>query len=332
MFKIGIVGCGVVAEGHLEALSKSSDWELVALTESNPVRLQSVVERFQPQQSFSDYREMLAAVAMDAIVIATHVDSHHEITLAALQQGIHVLCEKPMADDIEKCREMCEAATRQERLLTVNFNTRSSEPYLTIKRIVDSGELGRIRVVRFVYDWAAHQWQPPERFQHFMDDGGPVIDSAVHFFEGVRWYTGQECERIDACGAIISPHRHPQHVIATCQLTDGTIALVEAGWLFTKCTKTTGMIYSVSVIGDDGTVDYNADNATIRLWTSTDTQEIACDDLDKHFERVHAAFAQSLRCGKLIGLASGHDGLKATEAAYRALHSAHSSHSPGNFG
>jgi predicted dehydrogenase len=156
-----------------------------------------------------------------------------------------------------------------------------------------------------------------------MDNGGPVIDSAVHFFEGVRWYTGQELAHIDAVGVMIEPHRHPQHVIAACKLDDGTIALVEAGWLFTKTTKDRDMIYNVTVIGDDATIDYSSSSESIRVWKQESTEVIDCSDLGKHFEYVHARFAESIQRGALVELASGYDGSQATAAAWRALESAH---------
>jgi predicted dehydrogenase len=319
MLNIAVIGCGYVAGGHFRAITESPEWNLAAVVDINPQQLQDAVERYQPPQSFDDYRQLLDEVPLDAVVIATHAETHHEITMAALEKGIHVFCEKPMADNLEKCREMCEAAQRHERLLALNFNTRSSDPYLTIKNIVDSKDIGAIRVVRFVYDWSAHQWQPPQRLKKFMENGGPVVESAVHFFEGARWFTGAEFARIDACGVCIVPFEHPQHVISTCQMTDGSIALIEAGWLFTKRTKDADMLFEVTVIGDNGTISYNSDTAKIRIWTTTETEEVECGDLGKHFERAHAAFAESIRQGKLVGLASGIDGLKATEAAHQAL-------------
>jgi predicted dehydrogenase len=321
MLNIAVVGCGIVAGGHLTAIKASPEWNLVAVVDTNPQNLQKAVETYQPQRSFDNYQQMLEEVALDAIVVATHAETHHEITLAALQRGVHVLCEKPMADTVEKCREMCETAKQSGRLLAVNFNTRSSDPYLTIKHQIETKDIGPIRVTRFVYDWSCHQWQPPQRLKNFMANGGPVIDSAVHFFEGVRWFTGAEFARIEACGARIAPYEHPQHVISTCRMTDGSIALVEAGWLFTKRTKDAAMLFEVTVIGDEGTISYSSDTGKIRVWTRDATEEIECSDLGKHFERVHSAFAKSIRAGILLGLASGEDGLKATAAAYQALSS-----------
>lgn len=319
MLNVAVIGCGIVAGGHLNAIVASPEWNLAAVVETNPQRLQQVVEQYHPQHSFSDYRALLDTVSLDAVVVATHVETHHEIAVAALEHGIHVLCEKPMAQTLDQCWEMCEVAERRNRLLALNFNTRSSDPYLTIKRIIEQKEIGTIRVLRFVYDWSAHQWQPPERLEKFMANGGPVIDSAVHFFEGVRWFTGQEFSRIEACGVRIAPYEHPQHVISTCQLSDGAIALVEAGWLFTKRTKDADMLFEVTVIGDSGTISYSSESQKIRTWTMTETMEVECGDLGKHFERAYFAFAESIRQGELQDLASGVDGVRATQAAYQAL-------------
>ena len=326
MLNIAVIGCGIGAEEHLEVIQESRDWNLAAVVDINPQNLQNAVERYQPAHSFTDYMQLLDEVQLDAVVVATHVETHYEMTLAASQRGVHVLCEKPMASSVEECQEMCEATERAQRLLAINFNTRSADPYRTIKAVIESKNIGQIRVVRFVYDWSAHQWQPPERFDKFMVNGGPLIDSAVHFFEGVRWFTGQEFERIDACGVRIPPYEHPQHVVATCQMTGGATALVEVGWIFTRRTQDVGMLFEVTVIGDDGTISYSSDTGKIQVWTADETEEIECGDLGKHYERIHAAFARSIREGMLQGVSSGLDGLKATEAAYRALESTQKNH------
>ncbi len=125
----------------------------------------------------------------------------------------------------------------------------------------------------------------------------------------------------DAKGVILPPYENPQHVIATCQMEDGVIGLIEAGWLFCKRTKDEGRMHIITVIGDDGTIDYNSWTETVRLYALNETKDIPCD-CHKHFEAVYENFARSIEDCKLIGLASGVDGVKATESAYQALSSA----------
>ncbi len=321
MRKIGVIGCGVVSGyGHLPAIRDSKDWELHAIADTDPERLAKVKQDYSVPHAFSDYRELLDLPGLSAVTIATHADTHHEIALSAIEHGLHVLCEKPMASNLRQCEEMVAAADRKRVLLAVNFNTRCGTVYRSIKQQIDKGAVGTVRVVRYVYDWSVHQWNPPERMQHFMDNGGPIIDSGVHFFEGVRWFTGQDFERIDASGIRLPPHKHPQHVIATCRMTGGAIGLVEAGWLYCKHTKDGGgHLFQVDVIGDDGAISYDSYSKALRVFSKGGTEVSKIEDLSKHFELTYTFLSQSINEGSLVELASGLDGLKATEAAYQAL-------------
>jgi len=308
-----------VAIGHREAIAASDKWELAGIADIDPNQLEKVRHAHGLEHAYADYRELIEKVELDALVVSTHMDTHHRIALDALDAGLHVLCEKPMASTVEQCREMVDKAAEKKRLLAINFNTRSSPRFRKIKEIVDSGVLGKLRVVRIIFNWSCHQWQPPERLRHFMEGGGPIIDSAVHFFDGVRWYTGSELKRIDCNGVVLDPWEHPQHAIASCQLEDGSVALVEAGWLYTKRTKDAASFYQITLIGDDGTLEHDNVDRILRLWTRDETLQVPLDDITKHFENAYDAFARSIEAGKMVELASGYDGLKATEAAFAAL-------------
>ena len=263
---------------------------------------------------FPSYEALLAAEP-DGVLVCSENSKHRPLVEMAAQAGVHVLCEKPMATTAKDCRAMVEAAEANDRLLAINFNTRSSPQYRKIKQYIDEGSIGKIRVVRIVYNWSAHQWKPAERLEHFMANGGPLIDSAVHFFDGIRWYTGQEFVRIDANGVVLQPFEHPQHAITSCLMEDGCVALVEAGWLYTKRTRDESSLYQITVIGDDGTLEYDNVTGKLRIWTVSDTREVEMSDTGKHFEITYNAFAESSARGQLVELATGLEGLKATQAA-----------------
>jgi len=320
MLKIGVIGCGTVSSyGHLPTITASTDWELAAVVDQSEARLDAVRSKYGDIPTFTHYKDMLESTQLDAVTVATHIDTHCQMTCDALNQNLHVLCEKPMAKNLDECQKMVDTAQEKNRLLAINFNTRSGSIYREIKRIIDTGDLGTLRVIRIVFDWSCHQWQPPERLDAFMSEGGPIIDSAVHFFEGARWFSGQEFVHIDAHGVALDPYEAPQHAISTCTMTGNVIALIEAGWLYCKRTKDQAALFRIDVIGDNGTVSYDSPPGVLRLYTQDTTDERPFTDLSKHFETVYDLFAQSLHQGKLVELASGYDGLKATEAAFQAL-------------
>lgn len=326
--KIGVVGCGTVSGyGHLPTIQHSPEWKLVGIADTDPARLTAVQAQYKVERATSDYRELLDIPNLDALVVATHLNTHCRIAIDALEKGIHVLCEKPMAMSVAECSAMVDAAQQNGRILAINFNTRCGPVYRRMKQLIDEGAVGTVRVVRIVYNWSVHQWQPPERLDHFMAGGGPLIDSAVHFFDGIRWFTGREFVRIDANGLILPPYEHPQHAIASCLLDGGSIALVEAGWVYTKRTKDEGSFYQITVIGDDGVLEHDTTTGTLRIWTTSETRQEKMQDTGKHFEVTYRAFAESIQRGTYGDLASGYDGLKATEAAFAALASTKRAHS-----
>lgn len=319
MYKIGIVGCGQIASMHIQAILSSKEYELVAIADINPEQLAKVKEKHSIKKAYSDYKTLLEKETLDVLVVSTHVVTHAEISIAALNKGINVICEKPMSVTVQDSEAMISAAEKNNKLLTINFNTRSSARFLKVKEYIDSGVLGKIRVVRIVFNWSAHQWTPPERFHQFMLNGGPLIDSAVHFFDGVRWYTGQEFDRIDANGAFSDDYENPKHGIVSCRMKDGSIALIEAGWLYTKTTKDRSSFYQITVIGENGTIEHDNVSNKLRVFTQDKTEELEYHDIEKHIEVLYDQFSKSLKAGKLLNLATGYDGMKAAEAAYKAL-------------
>lgn len=322
MLRIGVIGAGFVGQSHLRALHESPRCELAGVVDLDPARLDRALADYGAPFVSTDYRELLARPGLDAVVVATHLETHATITVEALGRGLHVLCEKPMARDAAEVAAMLAAAERSGKLLAINFNTRSGPPFREIKELIDTENVGPIRVVRAVYNWSAHHWQPIERMNSFMAGGGPIIDSGVHFFDMIRWFTGAEITRIDASGVTLPPYDAPQHVIAACRLGSGAAALVEVGWLYTKNVKDEAYYFNLTVIADRGTIDYESATGTVRFWGVEGARELKSVDVEKHFEIVYESFARSVEAGRLIDLASGADGAKATEAAFRALASA----------
>jgi predicted dehydrogenase len=156
-----------------------------------------------------------------------------------------------------------------------------------------------------------------------MANGGPIIDSGVHFFDAVRLFTGSEFVNIEAKGVFQQPEEHPKHVIATCKMADGSIALVEAGWLHTKNTKEMDAIYHLELVGERGSVRADLTTGAFTVFTEQGTEVRKSGDGGKDFDWVYERFAASIDAGRVVGLASGVDGIKATNAAFAALASAH---------
>ena len=125
--KIGIIGCGGIANGkHMPSLAKLASVEMVAFCDIIVERAQAAAEKYGAAGArvYADYKELLAQEDVDVVHVCTPNSSHAEITIASLEAGCHVNCEKPMAKTAQEARAMAEAAERTGKKLTIAYQNR----------------------------------------------------------------------------------------------------------------------------------------------------------------------------------------------------------------
>src|SRR5260370_36837882 len=111
MVRVGVVGTSLWADSmYLPALKNHPKAEIVAVCGRDPDRTQAFAARWNVPHFYTDYRTLLDAGGLDALIVASANDSHYPITMAALDAGLHVLCEKPLALNVGQAREMADKA------------------------------------------------------------------------------------------------------------------------------------------------------------------------------------------------------------------------------
>lgn len=189
--QIGIIGCGGIAnQKHFPALSTLRNYcDLVAFCDIIPERAEKAAKEYGiPGAKIStDYRELLKNGAIDEVHVLTPNKSHSEITVAALDAGKHVLCEKPMAINSAEARKMLDAAKRSGKKLTIGYQNRFRRDSQYLHRICEKGELGEIY---FAKAHAVRRKGVPT-WGVFMDKekqgGGPLIDIGTHALDLTLW-------------------------------------------------------------------------------------------------------------------------------------------------
>jgi len=188
--KVGIIGCGGIAKGkHLPAISKIPEAEMVAFCDIIVERAEQKAAEYgvKGARVYKDYKEMLAKEKLDVVHVLTPNSSHAPITIAALEAGCDVMCEKPMAKTAEEARAMVEAAKRTGRILTIGYQNRFRSDSRYLKRACERGDLGEIYMAkahalrrRGVPTWGV-----------FLDEeaqgGGPLIDIGTHALDLTLW-------------------------------------------------------------------------------------------------------------------------------------------------
>lgn len=188
--KIAIIGCGGIANGkHMPSLSRQADAEMVAFCDIVEERAQEAAKTYGAEGAavFTDFRELLAAGGFDIVHVCTPNDSHSEITVAALEAGNHVLCEKPMAKTTAQAKEMLDAAKRTGKKLSIAYQNRFRADSDYLKGLCESGELGDIYYGKAI----ALRRRAVPTWGVFLDEekqgGGPLIDIGTHALDLTLW-------------------------------------------------------------------------------------------------------------------------------------------------
>lgn len=147
--RIGIIGTGGIANSHIQSYKKQPDVEVVAGADLVPGKAEEFFKRHEVDaKAFTDYKEMIDTMNLDAVSVCTYNRTHAECTIYALEHGIPVLLEKPMTVTLDEAIEICKAEKKSGKIVSVGFQPRMDANMQMIKKIVESGELGRVYYVQ----------------------------------------------------------------------------------------------------------------------------------------------------------------------------------------
>lgn len=198
--RLGIIGCGGMGQSHIKTAAGMDLIEIPAVADALPENARAAAALAGGSQTYSDYRELLQRDDIQAVVVATPNHLHREVTIAAVEAGKDVLCEKPMAIKLEDCDAMLEAARSCGRKLMVGQVLRLMHPFVDIRKLIASGELGRAisaSVMRISGTALASRGDPGNWRRRRDLTGGLLHELHVHELDLLRSLLG-EAEQVYA--------------------------------------------------------------------------------------------------------------------------------------
>jgi predicted dehydrogenase len=245
--RIGVVGTSWWAElMYLPILMHHPHAQLVAVCGRNRERVGEIAQKYSVSHAFTDYREMIEQASLHALVVSTPDDLHYPITMAALDAGLHVLCEKPLALDTVQARAMYERAEQAGVKHMILFTYRWLPHYRYVRELIDQRYLGRpfhcsMRYVcGFGRDPQDRWWLDPQRAR------GVLGDIGSHMIDLARWYIGD----VASVGAHLTTFVN--RVDARGQRLDSANDSAALTLLFQNGAQATIQLSSVVHVGDSG--------------------------------------------------------------------------------
>ena len=181
--KVGIIGCGGIANGkHMPSLKALGKVDMVAFCDTVEDRAIDAKNKYGTEDAkvYTDYTELLKDSTIDVIHVCTPNRSHADISIAALDSGKHVMCEKPMAKTAADARRMVEAAKRSGKKLTIGYQHRHKPESTYLKKVIERGDLGE---VYYSKAYAVRRRGTPNWgvfLNEYEQGGGPLIDIGTH--------------------------------------------------------------------------------------------------------------------------------------------------------
>ncbi len=239
--RVGIIGSGIGGL-HATGLSKCADAQIAAICDIDRTRASKLAEDHSIPTVYTEYQELTSDKSVDAIVVATPNKFHAPMTIAALEAGKHVMCEKPLAMNAVEAAKVVEAGAKSGKVLMTGFNNRFRGDSQLLKKFIEDGELGEIY-------YAKTGWVRRRCFhmlggwfmQKDLSGGGPLIDLGVHVLDLALWLMGNP-KPVSVMGssyAMLGPQFFKKKgmvydvedlAAAFVKLENGATVVMEASW------------------------------------------------------------------------------------------------------
>jgi predicted dehydrogenase len=196
--KSAIIGCGKMAQVHAQALQNIEETAFVAVQSRSAEKASATADRFGVK-AYSDIAEMIQREQVQVVVICTPHPAHRAAAIIAMENGAHVLSEKPLAVSLEDCDAMMATAAQYNKQLGMISQRRFYPSCRRIKDAIDVGKLGTPMLGSVImYGWRDEKYysSDPWRGSWEKEGGGVLVNQAPHQLDLLLWYMGSEMEEL----------------------------------------------------------------------------------------------------------------------------------------
>ena len=261
MFNIGIIGCGKIAQvRHIPEYAAHPQAKLWGYYDLNQDRAKELAEQYGGKV-YPSWRDLLADPEIDAVSVCAANNAHAEITIAALEAGKHVLCEKPMATTLAECEAMVAAAKKSGKYLMIGHNQRLAKAHARARKLVEEGAIGDIVTFRTTFGHGGPEtWSvDPGKATWFFDKKKAAMcamaDLGIHKTDLIQFLTGQKVVETTAVVTTLDKKGPDGQLIgvddnAVCiyRMSGGAVGTMTASWTYYGAEDNSTILYGTKGI------------------------------------------------------------------------------------
>ncbi|MCH1625304.1 Gfo/Idh/MocA family protein [Ferdinandcohnia quinoae] len=253
--RVGVIGCGSIAQHrHLPEYVANKNVELTAVCDRNLVRANEIAEKYGAH-AYTSYETLLNSGKVDAVSVCTPNYLHAPISIAALEAGLHVLCEKPMATSKEEAEAMIAAANANGKKLMIGHNQRFVPSHQKARQLIQSGEIGKIYSFRTSFGHGGPEsWSVDGKESWFFNKEkafvGAMGDLGVHKADLLRYVLGEEIVEV---GSFVETNAKDfanvdDNAVCVLKTESGAIGTLAASWAYVSKEDNSTIIYGEKAI------------------------------------------------------------------------------------
>ncbi len=230
-YNLALIGCGHMGETHLEHIYCKENVCVSWVCDKDESRAKAFARRFGAKNICTDAEACISREDVDIVIIATYPSSHLDLLKLCIQYGKHVICEKPIAPDLESGREFVRLVKENPQIkVLVGHILHHNQTYRKVAEMIHEGAIGKPIIMRMTQNHHTLDWP---RYRRLIEETAPIVDCGVHYFDVMRWFTGAEIKSLSGVGLRTEPDLPAgknNYEMVTVTLDDGSVAFYEAGW------------------------------------------------------------------------------------------------------
>ncbi len=225
--RVGVIGLGAIGERLIQGFNANKHTTVTAVVDKEKERAVEMAEKLGGINWYDNHKDMLANEELDLVYVAVPPKYHHAVTMDVIDKGVHILCEKPLANSVEEAKEMLVKAEQAGIIHAMNFPLNYSNPANSFDQLIKEGYIGKLRKLELSMNfpnwprlWQQNDWVAGR------EQGGFVLEVGVHFIQLTQRIFGSITFQNSTLELPEDETKCETGIIASLELEDGTPFLI----------------------------------------------------------------------------------------------------------